>query len=46
MITIELCDEDDLDEEVLDTNCPNCGREYDEIDDEFQICHYCGFNNN
>ncbi len=21
--------------------CPNCGREYDAIDMEYQICHYC-----
>lgn|SRR5574340_45679 len=24
--------------------CPNCGREYDEIDIDYQICHRCGFN--
>lgn len=29
-----------------DLDCPNCGREYDEIDFEFQICHFCKFNNN
>ncbi len=21
--------------------CPNCGREYDEIDFEYQRCHFC-----
>lgn len=29
--------------EMLD-NCPNCGEEYDEIDHEYQICHFCGYN--
>ena len=29
-----------------DLDCPYCGREYDEIDFEFQICSYCKFNNN
>ena len=37
----------DEDEEIiLDENCPCCGREYDEIDYEYQICHFCKFNNN
>lgn len=35
----------DSDEEVgLYYNCPNCGREYDEIDFEYQICHRCKHN--
>jgi len=38
-------DEDD-DEVILDENCPNCGREYDEIDYEYQICHICDHINN
>lgn len=37
--------DEDEDEEgkALDTNCPNCGREYDEIDYEYQICHHCAY---
>jgi hypothetical protein len=31
---------DDFDEEGYQF-CPHCGREYDEIDFEYQICHYC-----
>jgi hypothetical protein len=38
--------DEDSEELELDDNCPNCGKEYDEIDKEFQICHLCGFNNN
>lgn len=38
-------DVEDEDEVVLDWECPNCHREYDEIDYEFQICHICKFNN-
>lgn len=26
--------------------CPYCKEDYDEIDYEYQICHYCKFNNN
>ena len=38
---------DDYEEEDnLDTICPNCNSEYDEIDQEYQICHKCKFNNN
>ena len=29
----------------LDSICPNCNAEYDEIDYEYQICHICKFNN-
>jgi hypothetical protein len=36
----------DEDEPLMDDVCPNCGHEYDEIDFEYQICHYCYFNNN
>ncbi len=36
---------DDEDDGLLD-NCPNCGKEYDEIDREYQICHYCKCNAN
>ena len=38
--------DEDLGEELMDEFCPNCGREYDEIDYEYQICHICKFNNN
>jgi len=24
-------------------SCPACGREYDEIDYEYQICHHCKY---
>ena len=26
----------------LHDSCPCCGREFDEIDYEYQICRYCG----
>ena len=39
-------DEQDNDEIPGDSNCPNCGNEYDEIDHEYQICHLCKYNNN
>ena len=29
----------------MDDVCPNCNVEYDEIDYEYQICHFCKFNN-
>jgi hypothetical protein len=32
--------DDEEDENMVD-NCPHCGHEYDEIDYEYQICHYC-----
>lgn len=35
----------DEEEEQLDTYCPNCRREYDEIDYEYQICHWCRHQN-
>jgi hypothetical protein len=31
------------DDENLPDTCPNCNRDYDEIDFEYQICHICGF---
>ena len=37
---------DDDGEISLDTNCPKCNRTYDEIDYDYQICHYCKYNNN
>jgi len=39
-------DPEDFDEIILDEYCPNCGKEYDEIDYEYQICHVCKFDNN
>lgn len=36
----------DEDEPILDEICPNCKREYDAIDIDYQICHHCNFNNN
>lgn len=30
----------------LYTTCPYCNREYDEIDYEYQICHFCYYNAN
>lgn len=38
------CKRDDLDD-LLDL-CPNCGKWYDEIDREYQICHYCKYDSN
>lgn len=37
-------DEDSLYEDELETECPKCGRDYDEIDYEYQICSKCGWN--
>ena len=39
-------DDFDDDEDYGDYSCPKCGKEYDEIDHEYQICHHCKFNNN
>ena len=39
---------DDFDfenEPPMDSFCPACGEDYDEIDYEYQICHYCGHKN-
>ena len=38
--------QDDEGEIPMDTNCPKCNRTYDEIDYDYQICHYCKYNNN
>ena len=38
-------DFEDEDLDNLDGICPNCNKEYDEIDYEYQICHICKFNN-
>lgn len=35
-------DQDDYDG---DDTCPCCGKNYDEIDYEYQICHYCKHEN-
>jgi len=32
------------DEECEILDCPKCGREYDEIDADYLICSYCGWN--
>ena len=37
--------EDDEDANLYN-NCPKCGREYDEIDYEYQICHLCNHDAN
>lgn len=33
----------DNEDEVYYTECPNCGRSYDEIDADFCICSKCGW---
>lgn len=38
--------EDQDDWETEGDSCPNCSTPYDDIDHEYQICHYCKFNNN
>ena len=35
--------EDDNDNSKLYDQYPKCYRDYDEIDYEYQICHYCGW---
>lgn len=35
----------DLDESNLNDTCPNCGAYYDDFDFEFQICHFCKYDN-
>ena len=35
----------DPEPKILDEACPDCGREYDEIDYEYQICHHCKYEN-
>ena len=36
---------DSEDELIGDDVCPQCHRPYDEIDYEYQICHWCKFDN-
>lgn len=36
-------DHDDCLEEAILTDCPKCQREYDEIDQEYYICSFCGW---
>lgn len=38
-----MCDYNEC--SVIDENCPRCGREYDAIDIDYQICHFCSFDN-
>ena len=33
------------DEIEMETQCPNCLEEYDDIDYEYQICHICKYDN-
>ena len=35
----------DPESKIPDEICPFCGNEYDEIDYEYQICHYCKYKN-
>lgn len=39
-------DGDDLDEDNEITSCPNCGETYDDADQDFLICHHCGYDAN
>lgn len=34
-------EDNDLNDEI--TACPNCQREYDDADQDFLICHHCGY---
>jgi len=36
---------EDLYENSLLEYCPNCGELYDDIDFDYQICHFCKFDN-
>jgi len=36
-------DFDEYEDAGLYHECPNCGRQYDAIDFEFQTCHFCWF---
>lgn len=38
--------DDDYGEDDCHTECPKCGRDYDDIDYEYQICSKCGWNAN
>lgn len=41
-INDDLPDFDDFDEDEGYSDCPNCGRPYDEIDYDYQSCSKCG----
>ncbi len=36
-------DYDEYDEGQLDESCPHCGRMYDHIDFDYQMCSKCGW---
>lgn len=40
----EAAREEDYEDEDEIIDCPNCGREYDDADADFLICHHCGHN--
>lgn len=52
METNENLPEPDFESEYLDDyegmleSCPKCGREYDDIDFDYQICHHCNHDAN
>jgi uncharacterized protein (UPF0212 family) len=46
MATKQMYDDDDneyTEENCALTECPKCGRDYDDADYDFQICHFCGW---
>jgi len=45
MKTIEEDYYNDLYKNSLLEYCPNCGNFYNDIDFDYQICHYCKFDN-
>jgi ribosomal protein L37E len=36
-------DDFDFNEDDMYDSCPNCGRDYDEIDYDYQMCSRCGY---
>ena len=38
--------EESDEQESGDYDCPKCGKTYDDADFDFQICYFCGHNNN
>lgn len=34
---------EDFDDENVIEDCPNCGKTYDDADQDFLICHHCGW---
>lgn len=36
-------EDEDIEDEAEITDCPNCGRGYDDADADFLICHHCGY---